>query len=91
MESRFATLDVHQTYPLYGFAVIIMVVWVILNIELCTAIRIFLNFKKPPSFKRFVLIMGRIKSIEWFGIDSGMLKLIEINYEPFFGVITQCL
>ena len=59
------------------FAVIIMVVWVILNILFCMAIRIFPNFKKPPDFKSSVLIMGRIKSIEWLDIDTGMLKLME--------------
>ena len=76
------------------FAVIMLVVWLILNIEFCTAIRIspsLKGVKKLVNLKIFVLIICMIISVKWLGIDSGMLKLIEKICEPFLGVITQCL
>ena len=49
--------------------------------------------KKLINFKIiFVVITSTIKSIEWLGIDSGMLKLIEkIANHFFYGLYTQCL
>ena len=41
--------------------------------------------KKLVYFKIFVLITFTLKSIERLGIDSGMLKLIQKNREPFLG------
>ena len=48
--------------------------------------RIFPNFdgpgvKKLVKLKIFVLMMRTMKFVEWLGIDSGMLKLIEKKYE----------
>ena len=36
-------------------------------------------------------IICKIKSVEWLGIDSGMLKLIEKIMNHFLGVITRGL
>ena len=47
--------------------------------------------KKLVNVKIFVLITCRIESIEWLGIDSSMMKLIEKIVNLFLGVITQCL
>ena len=41
--------------------------------------------KKLVNFKIFVLIMRTMKFVEWLGIDSGMLKLIEKIKNDFFG------
>ena len=71
-----------------------MVVWLILNMQFCTVIRIspvLKGVKKLVNFKIFVLITSMIKFVEWLVIDSGMLKLIEKIANHFSGVITQCL
>ena len=47
--------------------------------------------KKFVNLKIFVLIMRTMKFVEWLGIDSGMLKLIDKIMNDFFGVILQYL
>ena len=40
--------------------------------------------KKLVNFKIFVLIIHTMKFVEWLGIDSGMLKLIEKIMKDFW-------
>ena len=58
-----------------------MVVWLILNMQCFFGGRIFLpilkGVKKLINLKIFVLIMNKMLFVEWWDIDSGMLKLIE--------------
>ena len=55
----------------------------------CSSVHQLNGFKKLSTLT--FLYLHKIKSVEWLGIDSGMLKLIERNCGPFLGVITQCL
>ena len=59
------------------FAVIMMVVWFILNIPFFLGVRILKEVKKFVNFKIFMHIMRTMKFIKWLGIDSDMLKLSE--------------
>ena len=69
------------------FAVIMVVVWLILSMHLFLGVKIFpvlKGVKKLVNFKIFVLIMCKMKFVEWLGIDSGMLKLLEKIMNDFF-------
>ena len=68
-----------------------MVVWLILNMQFCTARRIYPSVKKFVNYKIFVLIKSTIKPVEWLCIDSGVLKFKEKIANHLLGVTTQCL
>ena len=69
------------------FAVIMMVVWLILNTVIKNLPQLLKGFKKLVNFQSFVLIMHKTKSVEWLVVLGDIITVIIMIYPTIITIV----